>query len=412
MKTIALIDIRWSGHHPTYFKLFTKTLLELGYQVIALCPNPAELNEWIISNCSNQTERFYPFQLQKPDDNLSLIGRYRLIYRFYLIFTAIKRWQHTASTLQKACLKIGISPDLVFFTYLDSYLGSYLTHNWVDKIFPYKWSGLYFQPRHLRGQRKFEFIRHGFLNPHAVLQSSYCQSVAILDEGVAEKLQNSIKDKPIVIFPDFTDESPPDTNFIIAKEVLQKAKGRKIIGLLGALEKRKGLLTLLKIAQLTLEEDWFFIFVGELKKYTFMPKELIEIEAVFNSDTKNCFFHLERIPNESQFNALVDLCDILFAVYDYPHSSNILTKAAIFEKPVIVGDEFCMAERVRQFQLGFTVNEKNTTQCIEAIRQLCDKSDLNNTQIQLRFKDYRRAHSIEQLHLKFQEILARYSSIN
>lgn len=43
MKTIFLIEDSWGGHHPTYLKIFTKTLLELGHQVIILC---RKYNQW------------------------------------------------------------------------------------------------------------------------------------------------------------------------------------------------------------------------------------------------------------------------------------------------------------------------------------------------------------------------------
>jgi len=50
-------------------------------------------------------------------------------------------------------------------------------------------------------------------------------------------------------FPDFTDESLPDFSFPIMKQIQDKAAGRKIIGLLGSLDKRKGFLTLLEVSQ-------------------------------------------------------------------------------------------------------------------------------------------------------------------
>ncbi len=41
--TVALADTKWFGHHPTYFREFAASLRRLGVFVIALCPQPAEL---------------------------------------------------------------------------------------------------------------------------------------------------------------------------------------------------------------------------------------------------------------------------------------------------------------------------------------------------------------------------------
>jgi len=125
--------------------------------------------------------------------------------------------------------------------YFASYLSSYSIHYIVDKIFPYDWSGLYFRSYQQPKQQK-QSILSKLLNPYTVLQSSHC-TVAILNEDTAETLQSKLKKKPVIVFPDFTDESLPDFSFPIIKQIQDKAAGRKIRWLLGSLDKRKGFLT-------------------------------------------------------------------------------------------------------------------------------------------------------------------------
>lgn len=400
MKTIVLVDTLWFGHHPTYLKIFTKTLLELGYQVVTLCPEPAELSQWITLNCPRQTHLFHTFELQEPEPKQSLISLTPKL------FTALAYWQRAASAIQNVSLKIGSSPDLVFFAWLDSYLSSYLIHHLVDKIFPYNWSGLYFRSYYQQIKQRGWYFQRKSPNPYTVLQSSHCQAVAILNEDMVETLQNKLKKKPVVIFPDFTDDSPPDFSFPITKQIQDKAAGRKIIGLLGSLDKRKGFLTLLEVSQEVAEENCFFVFAGKFEESCFLPQELTKIQNIVKSAPHNCFFYFERIPNEAQFNSLVYICDVLFAVYNnFPNSSNILTKAAIFEKPVVVSNNFCMGKRVCEFSLGLTINEGDTLQCIEALHYLCSRSKLDITQTKRDFEGYKRLHSIEQLHTAFQAIL-------
>src|ERR1700683_4406931 len=40
---IALVEFNWIGHHPTYFKLIVRALLEIGCTELALCPEPGEV---------------------------------------------------------------------------------------------------------------------------------------------------------------------------------------------------------------------------------------------------------------------------------------------------------------------------------------------------------------------------------
>lgn len=398
MKTIALVDTLWIGHHPTYLKIFTKTLLELGYRVVTFCPEPIEINQWITLNCPKQSELFHAFELREPELNQSLVSLAPKM------LTALTYWQHTANAIQQASSKIGSSPDLVFFAWLDSYLSSYAIHYIVDKIFPYDWSGLYFRPyQHLKQQGSS--ILRNFISPYAALQSSHCKAVAILSEDTAETLQSKLKNKPVIVFPDITDESPPDLGFPIMNQIQDKAAGRKIIGLLGSLDKRKGFLTLLEVSQQMTGEDWFFAFAGKLGESSFLPQELIEIQSIVKSAPHNCFFHFERIPDGPQFNSLVYVCNILFAVYNnFPSSSNILTKAAIFKKPVVVSNKFCMGKRVREFGLGLAINEGDTLQCIEALHQL-GYPEVDIVEQTRDFEGYKRLHSIEQLYAVFSTIV-------
>ena len=399
MKTIALIEDSWGGHRPTYLKIFTKTLLELGHQVIVLCPQPTELNKWITQNHS-YSDKFHAFEFHKPDPSSFPVPQLRFT------INAIARWRNAKMAIESVALKLGKSPDLVFFPWLDSYLSPYLTHYPIDLVFPYQWSGLYFHPRHLRLKQKFWSICRGPLRQDGVLKSSRCKAIAVLDEGIAQKLQSKIGGKPVITFPDFTDTSTPDLNYPIARQIKAKAQGRKIIGLLGLQSKRKGVLTLLEVARQTVK-DYFFVFAGSLAEHTFTAQELANIQNLVDSDLSNCFFYFDAIPDGAPFNALVDLCDILFAAYEkFPHSSNILTKTAILEKPVIVSKKFCMAERVEKFQLGSSIDEGDVGQCIEAIHYLCRQFE--EGKIQPNFEDYRHLHSTEKLKTTFEGILKCY----
>lgn len=400
MKSIALIDTLWDGHHSSYLKIFSKVALELGYQVTAFCPSPDEVRKWITLNCPEQVYLFHAFELREPEQSLFPVKQFRQM------FTTFARWQSTANAIRHASAKIGKTPDLVFFPYVDSYLGAYLTRHIIEQLFPYNWVGMYLQPRHLRIPQRFPYIRWGPLNPNEILKSYRCQAVAVLDEGIAEKLQSQINGKPVFVFPDFADESPPDPNFSIAQQIREKAGERKIVGLLGPQGKRKGFLTLLEATQKVVKENYFFVFAGRLAEDSFLPHELAKIRHFVASEPTNCFFHFKTIPDEPQFNTLVNLCDVLFVAYEnYPFSSNLLTKAAIFEKPVIGSNTFCIGERIKKFRLGTSIPEADVSACIEAIQTLIGESKITAQQIQPDFEGYRNTHCIKKLSSVFQTLL-------
>ncbi len=174
-------------------------------------------------------------------------------------------------------------------------------------------------------------MRHGPLSNHPALQSSRCPAVAILDEGVADRLQTALKAKPVIVFPDIADGAPPDRTFQPVCDIQARAGSRKIVALLGVLARRKGVILMLEVARQAAAHDWFFVLAGEVRLDSFTPDEQQRLQHWFQSQPANCYFYLQRIPTEAQFNALVEISDILFAVYkNFLSSSNLLTKAALF----------------------------------------------------------------------------------
>lgn len=404
MQTIALVDVHHGrGHHLTYMRFFCKTLLEEGYRVISFYPAPEEVTSWLQLQCPQYLDQFHSFEINEFAHRKKIPLIKKIPSRIQPP-TILARWLYTTRTIQNAVQEIDIIPNLVFLNWLDSYLNCYLPHQLIDRIFPYPWSGIYFRPGELRFGKSFPF-------PHyEVTKSSRCQGITLLDEVTAQSLQKQLKYR-VIPFPDLTDEAPPDLNLEIIHMIREKAGKRKIVGLLGSLSKRKGLLTLLKVAQKLEDEDWFFLFAGPLDPATFhheynqrLQEDYQQVQAIIRSAPSNCFFHLQSIPDGSQFNAFVNTCDVLFAAYEnFPYSSNILTKAGVFKKPIIVSRGFCMDQRVQQFGLGLSIIEGDVEQCIEALQSL--RQDASFLPLKFDFAGYHQLHSREKLCQVFQELL-------
>lgn len=393
--TVVLIDNHVGGHHLAYLRLYTKALLDLGCRVMTLSREPNAVKSWISTHYPQFTPQVQTFAIGGTE-----IPKFPLIRKLPQPIAILERWRQAAIAVQNYSDTIGWHPDLVFFNWLDSYFSHYLTPFLIDRIFPYPWAGLYFQVGDLRFQPHTLPIINKPLIHYGIANSSRCQALGVLDETWSESLQKSLKTQ-VILFPDITDEVPPDRNYSIAQQIRDKAGKRKIIGLIGSLSRRKGILTLLKVAQKSMEENWLFVFVGQLSEDGFSLTELNYLKSLIHAPLKNCFFHLKPIPDEPQFNALIETFDILFCAYEnYPYSSNLLTKAAAFKKPVIVSQGFCMAERVNKFNLGITIPEGDAFKCKEAIQNL---SALSN--YKFGFETFKAWHSSDQLIKIFNKIL-------
>jgi hypothetical protein len=389
VKTVVLIDPYQGGHHLMYLRLFSKALLELGYQVIACCNDSENLTKWLVVQLQNNPNLINNFQI------LELVEKppIRLFKHISLQpLNTLSRWHQAKQTISQI-ISMGYKPDLVIFNWVDSYLSRYIPAFLIDIIFPYAWFGIFFQPKlnHTAGLINLNF--------NQIFNASYCQGVGVLDDDQQSKLQAQLI-KRVLTFPDVTDEVKPDLDFFVASNIKNKANGRKVVGLLGSLNKRKGLLTLLQASQQPNNNKYLFAFVGQLSHYMLKSEELEYIKNLEKQNPSNCYFYFERIPDEPQFNALVNTCDILFAAYEnFPYSSNILTKASVFNKLLIGSKGYCIGKRVHQFQLGLTIEEGNVEQCSKAIHALCE--DLALIPLNPDFEGYRKLNSNAQIFCVF-----------
>lgn len=392
-KTIALVDLWWSGHHSAYFKMFAQTILSHGCNVLAFCPEPEEVRSWIDENCPEYAQMVHFSRVQDPEPSSV---RYEPLQA---LLTTINRWRFVNKQVRIASGQSGCSPALVFFAYFDYFYCSHLPYQLVNRISDYPWSGLFFNPRSLDIPPGTSYFTR-FLAGHNLFKSDRCSSIAILDEGYIGRVSEYSGGKRGIVFPDVTDESMPDDGYPIAKRITEKAAGRKVVGLIGSLDRRKGLKTLLEVAQKMQNEEYFFAFCGKFHESTFRQEELIFIRSVVASAPENCFFHLEKIPDEPQFNALIAALDVVSAAYeDFYHSSNLLTKAALFKKHVIVSKGYCMEERVKKFDLGLSVDGCNVHEYIDALR------DLTRNPPNSDFDGFLAMHSRQRLHEAFGEVL-------
>ncbi|MCE9613223.1 MAG: glycosyltransferase [Lentisphaerae bacterium] len=400
--TIALVDGFDDGHHLTLLRHYARALLGMGHRVVELLPNPARTEAWFAEHCAGQRDRLHLHAFrhwQEPSP----------FWRLRHLWPPLASWAHAGRAVAEAERASGWQVDLVFFCWLDHYiLGvSPLCRFALPWLLPRPWSGLFFHPWHLRAPGGDP--DHHYAVTTGQLRTRHCRGVAVLDEGIADRLQ-ALLQRPVIRFPDQTEEALPAVEPALVQRLRGAIRGRKVIGLIGDLWRRKGVLAFLRAVARAQDRDWVFLLAGALgdtQQRTFFPDEWPGVDAVLRRPPPNLLVHLQRIEDDRDFNAVINLCDVLFAAYDsFGHSSGIVTKAAVFRKPILVSPGFCMAERVARYRTGLALDPADPTAVVDALACLLDPAALARRIGTPDFAGCHRAHSQMALQAALEQLVA------
>jgi len=164
-------------------------------------------------------------------------------------------------------------------------------------------------------------------------------------------------------------------------------------------EKRKGVLSLLRAGLHSDPERTFFLIAGKLCRDTFSRQECEELDRLLaQARERNFFLHLEYIASPADVNAAIVACDIVHLVYErHFNCSAVLTKAARFKKLMIASRGYCIGERVEHFGLGLTVPEGDSVALAEAILRLSDPAEQFAITSAADFDGYHSLHTVAAL---------------
>jgi glycosyltransferase involved in cell wall biosynthesis len=390
VKTILIIDTQWIGHIPMYHFVLVSRLLALNYRVISISPKPDKAASAVGAPSPQDKIYFSKIAIDQKSDTKAADR-------------AIAWWERCRREVGAAVKATGWTPDLVFFPGIETNIISReLTGEAVERLFPYNWAGLYLTPKYLR--KSFIGFRYKKLfRKDRFFQARNCIGVAVLDENVVERLAPLVAPTKIFVMPDFTNtELPSQTDPLpdLLAKIKAKSGDRKIIGFVGEISKRKGVTTLIDVATLAKKynKDWFFIFTGAFNERNNNATEFPFIKNKIERAPDNCFFHLQRIEKESDFNGVINTCDVVFAGYEkFYHSSNLITKAAAFQKPIVVSQGYCMQERIDKFKLGLAIPENDPESAYAAISALLKGEDFSHRSLIPEDKAYASLQSLDRL---------------
>lgn len=387
-RVIVIAEQMWVGHCETQMKLFVQILLKRGCTVIVLCPRPEIMVGWV-DNCFPEFRGMFRA-------SFFAMGKDKSFLRKILI------WKRLRDSIRMVERNTGWSVDSVLLTWLDGLFPEKCWQSPLIRYFmPYPWAGLFFLPNIYRSDvvmrpqsRKRKMKRN-----LGLFRSENCFGVGILDAGAYVGLSGSLGKKPVFLVPDVTDEQLPEIDANWVTEIRQMAGNRPIVALIGVLNRRKGVLNFLRLAATIDPEQCYFLLAGELIEEWVADEEREELHRLLAlGNNENCSFILEHIPDAATVNSLVNVSDILYLAYDrFYHSSGLLTKAAVFKKPVIVSKEYCMGEKVEAYSLGVTVSEGNLVEITEAVTYLIDVRNRAAVIKKAKFNQYHALNSLPML---------------
>ncbi len=384
---LALIEWNRGGHHDTYLRVFAATLLRQGHRLLVLCRDPEELLESLSAECpAIDLERL---RVVVVVDSEWIRERRRWPFGWAFRAYAAKIVREVRSVE-----KVWGGSAEIYFTCLYEHQVRVL-HSVIKALGGRTWSGLYLHP-------------HAFHHPHRrvpgvkrkwpvsrIWTLPGFRGLLMLDERIAPTVAEAAG-RPVMALPDIADESTRRDD-PLAVSLRKFAAGRPVVAVMGHLLPSKGVDVLARCALADETGEVVYGFAGEVHWSMFSEEDQRLLRLTGSSP--NVWFHDGRIPDEAAYNAVFDSCDVIFAAYhDFPHSSNTLTKAALFEKPVLVTDGHLMAERVRRYQMGKVLSPDYSEATLAAtVRELAPQVEEWKETNKPNWEGCRRDHSQERL---------------
>lgn len=394
------------GHHPSYAVHLALAISKAGMDVVPFCANPADFQKRLNSSTDQSRKhsgKIHPaIQIQRAGSRFKWSRRLlpigQAINHFGILGKQMRRWSQSNSR----------AIDQVFFCCI--YDIDFEFFRYADPFFRLPWAGLYFNSRFFRLPGTRIPYQTRISCPEKFFGLPSCTGVAVMDPQAVQAMQERIgANKRVVLFPDFTDVSldceTASTPSSLASKIRCFANGKPVISLVGHLQRTKGLLSFTKAACDSSLQDITFFLGGEINW-----QEISEADKQWLlqkwEENPNIYSHFQRLSSEVTLNQVIVESDIIYTAYsDFPNSSNILTKAALLKRPVVVSEGHLMAELVRDYQLGEVVQDDDLANICQTLRTMLQPGYLEQLSKRARWQDYADLQSADRLPQAFQQLL-------
>jgi hypothetical protein len=388
------------GHLDSWNALFVSLLLRAGWRVCAATPDTADLVERLrLKGQADSPElQVLKWQVSPRTFGERVWGRVRRLLN-PLLGPARDLSQHDPRflnpddfarrirVLRKQCQW---RPAVVFNMYMDMYPTTSQGWQLFDWPKALPWAGIRFVPTEDASEAYYGL--------------SQLAGMCFLDERVRDCYRQAFPEKKFAYLPDITESQLPSVQTDLMSEIKKRASGRNIVFLGGTLGGNKNLARWYQLVAQMDPEQWFFVQIGEMFEDTLSEADARELAHIKQQCPENLFIKLAYLPDEAHFNEIIQGSDVIFAVYrDFAISSNMLGKAAAFERPILVASGHLMGQRVVQYDIGLAVGQDDIA-AMEAALCVLVKPSADRGE---RFEAYRKDFSIEALGDHFIKFLAK-----
>jgi hypothetical protein len=383
------------GHLDSWHVLFTEVFLAAGWDVIPVSTDP----QGLLLKLKSKGLWGHPYLVwshtEKPVTDAFKSNANHFYQR---VLRQIKRvFESTAQREQRLLAARFLEPqqfkdtvssaldssqsrvDLIFNMFVDGYLpNSSAWNNLVfhqniisnqaavnAKVDAIPWVGLCITPAYEKRQHAQLLLQPlSQAQAHSSLQdqlpSYYAlaqyRGTCLLEEAAVDTYRNVFPNKHFCFLPDITDTDLPLEPNAFAIDIKRRAAGRRIVFMGGSIGKQKNLAQWVALILNVDPAQWYFVQVGRISHNNLLPEDTQALARIQQQSPENLYLHADYLQDETSFNAIIAAADVIFAVYrDFYRSSNMLSKAAYFEKPILVADQCLMGDRVTQYEIGVAV---------------------------------------------------------
>ena len=361
------------GHLDSWHVLFIEFFLKAGWGVIPVTHDPHAIQKKLEQKgLFSHPQLLWPTKIwQQPSRPIATIASFyrRVVRRVKHVFqSAVQREQDLLANkfLDPQTFKDNIAQvlsaypgrtQLIFNMYVDGYLPQ--SKVWADIVFSeakdsaatasIPWAGLCITPEHLSDQQAAQKV------PEYYQLVGY-QGTCFLDEALLQSYRTHYPTKYFEFLPDITETDLPIAPNPLALDIKCQAAGRKIVFMGGSIGKQKNLAQWVGLVLNLDPTQWYFVQIGRINVNNLTLADEQALALLKKQQPANLYIHADYLPDETVFNAVIAASDVIFAVYrDFYRSSNMLSKAAYFEKPILVADKCLMGERVTKYEIGLAV---------------------------------------------------------
>jgi hypothetical protein len=371
------------GHLDSWHVLFIEAFLKAGWAVLAMSSDLAGLQRKLMQKGLVGHEALTLYSISSDDaaskgQASSLIHQAKKIVTWLEAKTEVKlgHWlrslkgafQPTEKREQAALALKHLDPQLfcdqvnqvlsqhsnkvtvVFNMYVDAYMPTPNAWKQFGFVSSTPWMSLCITPDQL-------LTLQGDVNTLAPYYSmADYRGTCFLDEALLERYRALLPDKQFEYLPDITETALPSQPTPLAVQIKQQAAGRKIVFMGGSIGKQKNLAQWVKLIQQVDSAQWYFVQIGRLNINNLTSEDIAALASLRVTAPKNLYSHDGYLSDELAFNDIIAVADVIFAVYkDFYRSSNMLSKAAYFEKPILVASNCLMGTRVTKYGIGLAV---------------------------------------------------------